>query len=174
MLLVGSAGRYAYHISNHCVLLVCCVGLSARSALPYSLDHEGRFWGQERWCCCHAWLLEPTSLVGTMFCTTLPPHTSHCRCLDTISPLLQQLFDGHQPASPAASDAAPQQQQQQQQQRWRQQQQWRLLQAQCYQLLNELVEGSCIDADRQLLVLPVCLTEQLQELVAAEVCITGE
>jgi hypothetical protein len=98
------------------------------------------------------------------------------RCLESISRLLLRLFSaGRQPQPPAPpAGGGPGDQPEQQQQLWR----WRQLQAACYKLLNALVEGSCIDGggghqERQLLVLPLDLTGLLQELVEAEVCITG-
>jgi hypothetical protein len=81
-----------------------------------------------------------------------------------------------QQQGPLARQPTPQHNHHHQQQQRQQQQQeekgegvaqgWQALQATCYSLLNALVEASCVGSEQQLLVLPLSVTEVLQDIVA--------
>jgi hypothetical protein len=73
----------------------------------------------------------------------------------------------------------PHHQQQQQdaevlQQHQQQRQAWQQLQAECYGLLNQLVECSCVGTEQQLLVVPMALGELLQDRLAEGGVLTGK
>jgi hypothetical protein len=92
----------------------------------------------------------------------LPVLFCNCRWFDALSPLLVRVFQAPAADAAAAKTAQLQLLPQQQQQ----------LRACAYHAVNKLLEGSCCGSELQLLVMPLCLQEVLQELMP-DACLTG-